>query len=165
MALRTFRERVLQTLCYEAGGLLLVAPLYAQIMGRSNAESFFLIAALSVAVMVWSPLHNAAFDMVDLRLSGRVASDRPHRLRVVHALSHEGSTVVVTLPILILLGGHGFWAALAVDFSLTVAYAFYAYLFHIAYDRMRPVSGLGARLPARRSAERARLSRRQALRK
>lgn len=159
MALRTLRERVLQTLCYEAGGLVIVAPVYAMVMGRGTAEAFILSAALSAAVMVWSPIHNCVFDWADLRFTGRVASDRPHALRVVHAASHETSTVIVTVPILILLGRHSLGEALAVDLSMTLAYTFYAYLFYIVYDRMRPVSGLGARLPARHSAERARTRR------
>lgn len=140
MALRSFRERVIQTLCYEAGGLLLVAPAYALIMGRGGAESFGLMAALSVAVMLWSPIHNTVFDWLDLRLTGRLASDRPHGLRMVHAASHEATTVVVTLPVLIWMGGHGLWGALMVDAALTLAYSAYAYLFHLAYDRLRPVA-------------------------
>ncbi len=55
--------------------------------------------ALSAAVLVWSPVHNTVFDWLDLRLSGRVASDRPQRWRLVHAASHEATTVIVTLPI------------------------------------------------------------------
>lgn len=144
MALRSFRERVIQTLCYEAGGLLLVAPAYALIMGRGGGESFRLMAALSVVVMVWSPIHNTVFDWIDLRLTGRVASDRPHRLRMVHAASHEATTVVVTLPVLIWIGGHSLLGALVVDAVLTVAYTAYAYLFHLLYDGLRPVA-----LPAR----------------
>ncbi len=139
MALRNFRERVLQTLCFEGGGLLMVAPGYALVTGHRGGASFVLMTSISVAVMVWSPIHNIAFDVIDLRLTGRVASDRPHGLRIVHATSHEVSAVVVSLPILVWLGGHSVWAALAVDVTLTVVYTAYAYVFHLAYDRLRPV--------------------------
>jgi uncharacterized membrane protein len=71
--------------------------------------------------------------------SGRVASDRPQKWRVVHAVSHEATTVVVTLPILVWLGGHGWGEALLLDLGLTVLYAVYAYGFHLVYDRLRPV--------------------------
>jgi uncharacterized membrane protein len=81
-------------------------------------------------------------------LSGRVASDRPHRWRMVHAVSHEASTVVVTLPILIWLGGFSFWQALAVDLGLTLIYMVYAYGFHLVYDRLRPVGRRQPRLIA-----------------
>ncbi len=139
MALRSFGERILQTLCYETGGLVLLTPLYAAIMGRGAAESAGLMVALSAAVLVWTPLHNTAFDLIDLRLTGQVASDRPPRLRVVHAVSSELSTLVVTLPILIWVGGHSLGKAIAVDLGLTVAYTAYAYGFYLIYDWWRPV--------------------------
>lgn len=145
MALRNFRERVLQTLCYEGGGLLLVVPGYALFMQRGGGKSLLLLAAISVAVMVWSPIHNTVFDLFDLRLTGRVASDRPHGLRMVHAASHEATSVVVTCPILMVLGEHSLWGALAVDFALTVVYSVYAYFFHLAYDWLRPVAANRAR--------------------
>jgi uncharacterized membrane protein len=139
MALRSPRERFIQTLAFEIGGLLLVLPLYVLVTGSGAVEGFVLMAALAVAVMIWSPLHNAVFDWADLRLSGRLASDRPQRWRMVHAVSHEVTVVVVTLPIMIWVGGYGIWGALAAEVGLTVAYTLYAYGFHLVYDRLRPV--------------------------
>ena len=142
MSLRSARERLIQTLAYEAGGLLLSVPLVALVGGGTAAEAFALMLTLSIAVMLWSPLHNTLFDWADLRLSGRVASDRPQRWRLVHAASHEATTVVVTLPILMWLGDMGFWAALVTDLGLTLLYTAYAYHFHLLYDRLRPVRRL-----------------------
>jgi uncharacterized membrane protein len=139
MVLRSPRERFIQTLSYEFGGWLLAVPLYMLVTGGSLTEGGLLMAALAAAVMIWSPLFNTAFDWADLRLSGRVASDRPHRWRMVHAISHEVSTVVVTLPILIWMGGFDLWHALAADIGLTLVYTVYAYGFHLVYDRLRPV--------------------------
>lgn len=139
MTLRSPRERLIQTIAYEVGGLCLSVPLVVLYGGGSAGEAFTLMLALSVAVMVWSPIHNTLFDWADLRLSGRLASDRPQSWRLVHAASHEATTVVVTLPILIWLGGLDFWAALLADLGLTLLYAAYAYVFHLVYDRLRPV--------------------------
>jgi uncharacterized membrane protein len=58
---------------------------------------------------------------------------------VVHAISHEATTLVVTLPILMGLGGLTFWTALVVDLGLTLLYTGYAYVFHNVYDRLRPM--------------------------
>lgn len=137
--LRSARERVYQTLALEIGGIALVAPLYAMFFSESAETSFFLIVILSLAVMIWSPLHNAVFDWLDWRMTGRLASDRSHRLRLVHAASHELSSIIVTLPLIMWIGGHGFWMALGVDIGLTLFYTVYIYLFHIAYDWLRPV--------------------------
>jgi uncharacterized membrane protein len=139
MALRSFRDRMLQTLCYEAGGLVVVTPLYAAVMGRAGAESLGLMVALSAAILTWTPLFNTVFDLVDFRRTGRVASDRPRGLRLVHAVAFEVSTFAVSLPVLVWLGGHRFVEAIAVDLGLTVAYSVYAYGFFLLYDHWRPV--------------------------
>jgi uncharacterized membrane protein len=89
--------------------------------------------------MLWSPLHNAAFDRAELRLAGRVASDRPPRWRLAHAASHELTSTVFTAPIVMGTGGHGLGEALAVNLGLTLLYTGYAYAFHLGYDRLRPV--------------------------
>jgi uncharacterized membrane protein len=138
--LRCWKERALQTLCYEGGGLLLVAPLYAALFGTTAKESFTLLLVLAALVMLWSPLHNTAFDLVDARVNARVASARPQGLRLLHALSLESTCVLFTLPVVMWLGGHGFWAALAVDVGLTLAYTAYAYVFHLTFDWLRPVT-------------------------
>jgi len=140
MALRSARERACQTLAYEIGGLAIAAPLYSLIFGGGAGEGFALVAALALAVMIWSPIHNTVFDWVEWRMTGRVASDRPHRWRVVHAITHEATSLVVTVPVILWLTDHGIVGALLVDLGLTLFYAGYAYVFHLAYDRLRPVA-------------------------
>lgn len=139
MALRSPRERIIQTFAYEAGGWLIAVPLYVIATGGSAGEGALLMLALTAAVILWMPVHNTLFDLADLRLTGRSASDRPHRWRIVQAISQEATTVVVTLPILIWLGGLGVWHALMADIALTGVYAVYAYGFHLVYDRVRPI--------------------------
>ena len=39
-----------------------------------------------------------------------------------------------------IVGGHGFWEAVAVDIGLTLFYTAYAYVFHMVFDRLRPVT-------------------------
>lgn len=62
MTLRSSRERIIQTLSFEAGGLLLVTPVDAVLFGSSMQHSLTLILCISVAVMLWSPLVNLGFD-------------------------------------------------------------------------------------------------------
>ena len=45
----------------------------------------------------------------------------------------------MTLPIVMWMGGFGFWAALAVNIGFTVFYAAYTYIFHIVFDWLRPM--------------------------
>ena len=136
--LRGTRERALQTLWFEGLGLMLVAPAHAWVTGTAQAQSLAMLAAVSLAVMLWSALYNAAFDHVEHRASGRVASDRPHRWRTLHAVGLELGATVVTLPLIWALTEHGWLGALAVDLGLGITYAVYGYVFHLAFDRLRP---------------------------
>lgn len=140
MALRSARERLYQTLAYEAGGLVMAAPIYGYFFGQEAGESFALIMMLSFVVMIWAPLYNTIFDWVELERTGRAASDRPQTLRAAHALCLEITATAVTLPIVMAMGGHGFWQALTIDLGLTLLYTAYAYVFHIVYDRLRPIA-------------------------
>lgn len=139
--LRTPRERLIQTLWFEGIGLLLVAPLYAWVSGAAMGESFTVVVALSIAVMLWAALYNTVFDRIERRRTGRVASDRPHGLRSVHAIGLEVSSVLVTWPLIWALTDLGWWGALAADLGLSAVYAAYGYLFYWVFDRLRPVRG------------------------
>lgn len=151
MAIRSLRERAIQTLAFEVGGLVLAAPLYWLVFGGDAEEGLILVAAVSVAVLAWSPIHNTAFDWLEWRIARRVASDRPARLRLLHALSHEATAIIVSLPVIMALGGHGLVEALAVDLGLTLLYTGYAYVFHAVYDRLRPVVPLDGAAPRART--------------
>jgi uncharacterized membrane protein len=146
MTLRSPKERLFQTLCFEAGGLLLSIPSYLAYSDHGAAEGTLVILAMTAAVLIISPLHNALFDTADLRLTGRVASDRPKVWRMVHAVSHELSTMILTLPILVALGGHGWGEALMLDLGFTALYMLYAYVFYLIYDHLRPIRPVAAAL-------------------
>lgn len=146
MALRTARERLLQTLAYETGGLAIAAPMYGFFFDAKTGGSFALLAAVSIVCMIWAPLYNVVFDRAEFGLTGRAASDRPHSVRAAHALCLEVSSCAASVPIVMAMGGHGFWRALAIDVGLTLFYAVYAYAFHLIYDRLRPVSGVHPRI-------------------
>jgi uncharacterized membrane protein len=137
--LRSTRERVVQTLWFEAIGLLLIAPLYAALAGAGLKESYAMVAVVSVVVMLWSAVFNTGFDLVELRITGRVASARPHRLRLMHAALHELTAVAVTWPVIWAMTSLTWTEALVADLGLTLAYTVYAYVFHIVFDRLRPV--------------------------
>jgi uncharacterized membrane protein len=136
---RSAPERALQTLWFEAIGIAVVAPLYALGAGDSMSSSALLLLALSLAVMAWSAGFNTAFDRLEAHWTGRRASDRPQRWRIAHALLHEASAVLVTWPLIVALTELSWPEALVADLALTLTYAAYAYLFHLGFDRLRPV--------------------------
>lgn len=137
--LRSLKERILQTACFELGGLLLSVPVFAALTKAGEFDALLTLVAISVAVMCWAGLHNYLFDWVEFRLTQRLASDRPTSMRLVHALSHEVSAIVVSLPVLIWLSGLSWQEALLADIGLTLFYAAYAFIFYRIYDAVRPV--------------------------
>lgn len=150
MIIRSARERLLQTLLFETGGLLVAAPLYQCVAGSGIGGSLELIAVISLVVMLWSPLHNTIFDALEYRLTRRVASDRPQPLRLVHAASHELTSMLVSLPVILAMTMHDLLAAMALDLGLSAVYTLYAFVFHNLFDRWRPVCPRAAPRPAGR---------------
>lgn len=138
--LRNARERAIQTLWFEGVGLALVAPLYGWLSGSDLSQSFLLIAVLSLTVMAWAATFNTVFDRLEWRWAGRVASERPHRWRVVHAVALEFTAVLVTCPVIYALTPLSWTEALLADLALTATYAVYGYAFHWVYDLLRPVA-------------------------
>lgn len=139
MAVRSLKERILQTLSFEGIGIIIVSPLYALVTKASMAHGVAIIAMLSVVIMIWSPIFNTFFDLIERRCTCRLACKRPHALRLIHAVLHEGTAVAITCPLLIVVGGHSLGSALALNVGLTLTYTAYTYLFHIVFDRLRPV--------------------------
>jgi uncharacterized membrane protein len=138
----SIRQRAVQTLIFETGGLLLATPLYEAMFGRTGESAFGLMLALTLAVLLWSPLHNLLFDALEQRMTDRLACNRAHALRLLHAISHEVTPIVITLPMIILLGRHSLTEALALNGGLTALYMVYAYAFYWLYDRIWPVGNL-----------------------
>ena len=95
---------------------------------------------LALIAAVWNGLFNTAFDWFEGRLTGRPADRRPWRLRVVHAALFEGGLLLLTLPVIVLWTGLGWWPALLADLGLAAAYVAYAFAFNIAYDRIFPIT-------------------------
>ncbi len=139
LASRSLRERVLQTCAFEAIGIAFVTPLFMAFYGGHASESLSLMLAISLAVMVWAPLYGWLFDRIEGRKTGRVASDRSTRGRVLHAFLYEITSAGMTLPLAMALGGLTFGQAIGLNLWLTLFYVAYAYVFFLTYDRLRPV--------------------------
>lgn len=139
-ASRSVRERVAQTFGFEVSGLIISLPFLSLFSKGSPVENALVLASITLAVMIWTPFHNALFDHLDFRFSGRVASDRRQVWRVVHALSHELTSILVSLPILILLAGLDWKTAIYVDLGLSAIYALWAWAFYLIWDRLRPLA-------------------------
>ena len=137
--IRSTRERIIQTIAFELIGLLLIVPLFTAYTKTTHLKGLIILCVVSVLVMSWSALHNTLFDILEWRFLARIASDRSEKLRAVHALSLELTSMIVTLPVLVWLLNMSWSNALVLDIALTLAYVVYGYLFHRAFDFVRPV--------------------------
>lgn len=140
MTYRAKKERLFQSAGYELGGLLVAAPVCAALTGSSFHTSLLLVVTLTLATMLWAPLFNTLFDRAEGRLTGRVASNRPARLRLVHAFALEASDTLISVPLLMAFGGLTLTQALIADLSLLLVYMAYTYAYHQLYDWVRPVA-------------------------
>lgn len=138
-AIRNWRERLIQTLWFEALGVVIVSPAFAHFTGASTPESLMVLIVLSAAMIGWSAFYNSVFDLIEYCCAGRVASDRPHGWRVLHTLAHEATAVIVTWPLIVALTPLGWHEALVADIGLTLTYSVYGYFFHLGFDRLRPI--------------------------
>ncbi len=138
--MRGARERLWQTLGFELLGLAFVTPLFSLATGTGLQQSLRLLMLLSLVVMVWTALYNTVFDVIEARTVGRVASARTAGWRLLHAVGLEVSSVVCSLPVIVASSAMAWREALAADLLLSLVYAAWAYLYHWAYDRLRPVA-------------------------
>lgn len=141
MKTRTLKERVVQTLWYEAVGIAVFTPLLYLCTDTTLGDSLGVIAALSLCALTVTGLFNWAFDNIEAKVCKRAASDRPFWPRVFHAVSLEFAIVVATLPAIKYISGVSWTEAAFVDIALLLAYIAYGFFFFQVYDRVRPVDG------------------------
>ena len=96
VTLRAPRDRCRQVALFEIGGLLLITPPFIWLSGVPAKTSFGLMALIALIAACWNAVYNTSFDWVEGRLTGRNADQRPHLLRVVHALGFEFGLLVIT---------------------------------------------------------------------
>lgn len=140
MEIRTWRERVFQTLMFEVIGVIAFTPLVAFGMGEDAGHSMGLLIALSLAAVSVAGVFNHAFDWIENKKTGRIASERSTKWRVIHAVLLECVIATATLPIIKISMGISWYEAVIADIALLLLYAAYGYLFHMVYDRWRPVA-------------------------
>lgn len=139
MDIRSVPERVLQTAWFELIGVLAFTPLIALTLGESLWESAGLLIALSVTAVITTGFFNHFFDVIEFKNTKRLASDRPQRLRILHAILLESIIAIATTPIIKFVLNISWLDALVADIGLLILYAGYGYVFHIIYDHFRPV--------------------------
>lgn len=139
MNIRTRKERIIQTISFEVVGLIIFSPLLAYAASEDAAYSFALVGAMALAAMIVTAAFNTAFDVLEFKRLGTLASNRSFAGRAIHAVLLEVAIALATVPIIKYWMDLEWIDALLVDVLLAAGYITYSYAFHLIYDRIRPV--------------------------
>ena len=138
VVLRSGKDRLRYTISFELLLMVILVPLGAAFFDKPVAEIGLLGVMLAGKAMLINLVYNWVFDRFDAR-AGRVASERSHIGRILHAIGFEATLVVTSLPIFAWWLGIGLLEALVADIVVTSFVVAYTYLFTLAYDRIFPL--------------------------
>ena len=130
---RSFKERLLHAVGFEALAILIVSPLAAIIMDKPLFQMGSVALALSTLAMIWNMIYNALFD----RLFPRDRVTRGLGLRIIHALCFEGGFILIGLPVVALMLGIGLLQAFMLEVGFFLFFLPYTVVYNWIWDRLR----------------------------
>lgn len=135
--MRTFRERVVHALLFEAVALAIFIPGSALVFNQPMQHMGVIGVVSATIATLWNFVFNLGFDRAMLRLRGSI--QKTLAIRVAHTFLFEAGLVVMLIPMIAWYLGIGLWAALLMDVAIVIFYLVYGFFFNLAYDRVFPV--------------------------
>jgi len=135
--MRTFRERVVHALLFEAVALAIFIPGSALVFNQPMQHMGVIGVVSATIATLWNFVFNLGFDRAMLRLRGSI--QKTLAIRVAHTFLFEAGLVVMLIPMIAWYLGIGLWAALLMDIAIVIFYLVYGFFFNLAYDRVFPV--------------------------
>lgn len=136
--MRTFRERVVHALLFEAVALAIFIPGSALVFHQPMQHMGVIGVVSATIATLWNFVFNLGFDRAMLRLRGSV--QKTLAIRVAHTFLFEAGLVVMLIPMIAWYLGIGLWAALLMDIAIVIFYLVYGFFFNLAYDRVFPMT-------------------------
>lgn len=133
MQIRSFKERVIHAVGFEALAIMIVSPLAALLMNKPLFQMGAVALALSTIAMVWNIIYNAGFD----RLFPRDRVTRGLGLRIMHALCFEGGFILIGLPVAAFMLGIGLLQAFMLEVGFFLFFLPYTVVYNWLWDRLR----------------------------
>lgn len=126
--MRTFRERVIHTLLFEAIAVAIMTPAFGALTGASAGESGTLSVLISIGAVAANYLWTMVFD--------RWVPTRRRSLdqRFLQAAGLEAVIAVYTIPLAMGLTGASFRTAVALDAAALVFFLVYGMAYNAAFD-------------------------------
>lgn len=135
--MRTTRDRIRHTLCFEIIGLVLITPLGMWVYGLPATDMGVVALGSSLIATGWNYLYNLIFDHIMQHFKGHTYKSVP--LRIIHAFLFEGGLLIVLMPLIAWYLHISLWDALTMDIGIAVFYMLYAFVYNWAYDRVFPI--------------------------
>ncbi|CAI1726752.1 Predicted membrane protein [Serratia liquefaciens] len=130
---KSFIERIVHAVGFEAIAVMICAPLGAWLLNRSMVQIGALAVMLSTVAMVWNMVYNTVFDR--LWPVSRVARDL--KVRVFHALGFEAGFVLIGVPIAAWMLSISFVQAFMLEIGFFLFFLPYTMLYNWVYDTLR----------------------------
>lgn len=138
VAMRSKRDRIRYAISFEVTLMAMLIPAGSAFFDKPLTEIGLLGIILSGKALLLHLIYNWAFDRIDAR-NGKVASDRSHPGRILHAIGFEVTLTLTSLPLYMWWLDVGLIDALVTDIVVTSFVVFYTYVFTLGYDRVFPV--------------------------
>ena len=136
--LRSLKDRIRYTVIFETILLTMIVPAGMIFYDRGIWDIGLLGVILVIKAMVLNIIYNWIFDRIEAR-TGRVASDRPHKWRVVHAIGFEVTLAITSIPIYTWWLNITVLEAILIDLVVTTFIVGYTYVYTLVYDFVFPI--------------------------
>ena len=139
--MRTTKDRIRHTLCFEIIGLLIFAPLASLVFGFELQLMGVIAIVGSIIATVWNFVYNLWFDHAMVKFRGSV--HKTLIIRICHALLFEGGLLLLFMPMIAWYLGISLWEAFIMDIAMATFYVVYAFVYNWAYDKIFPIPETG----------------------
>ena len=136
--LRSLKDRIRYTVIFETILLTMIVPAGMIFYGRGIWDIGLLGVVLVMKAMILNIIYNWIFDRIEAR-TGRVASNRPHKWRVVHAIGFEVTLAITSIPIYTWWLNITVLEAILIDLVVTTFIVGYTYVYTLVYDFVFPI--------------------------
>ncbi|MDD2059011.1 multidrug/biocide efflux PACE transporter [Pseudomonas sp. GD03860] len=130
---KSFAERIVHAVGFEAIAVLICAPIGSWLLNRSMLEVGTLAVVLSTVAMLWNMLYNTVFD----RFWPADRVTRTVKVRALHASGFEIGFVVIGVPIAALMLNLSLLQAFTLEIGFFVFMLPYTMAYNWAYDLLR----------------------------
>jgi uncharacterized membrane protein len=135
--MRSTKDRIRHTICFELIGLLIFAPVGSWLFGFALHQMGIIAVVASLIAAGWNYLYNLLFDKAMLRVTGQLR--KPMAVRALHAFLFELGLLVVFLPMVAWYLDMSLYDAFIMDIAVAAFYVVYAFIYNWAYDALFPV--------------------------